>query len=193
MSTRQGNTWPGSARQGSTWPGSARDSTRGIAQSLPAHERSARAAVRERGAAKSLTRVPRMPQPLGGRVGAIWRRVEVGRRVRAAIVALVERPFANGVESLGPACECVLNAVCVVEDVRVHMEVLARARVGVRLDLEGGYDPMTNPMRGRGNGIPPHLKHPILDEASRHRVAAQLVRVLEPTRCHLLKVAQSDE
>eukprot|EP00967_Tisochrysis_lutea_P076350 scaffold103291_cov37-Tisochrysis_lutea.AAC.1 len=47
--------------------------------------------------------VPCPMQPKGRGIGAMRRRVEVGRGIGAAIVPLVHRPLANGVESLRSA------------------------------------------------------------------------------------------
>jgi hypothetical protein len=55
-------------------------------------------------------RVPRVPQPARRRVGAVGRWVEVGWWVGAAVMPLVEAPFANRVEALWPPAEGVLCA-----------------------------------------------------------------------------------
>ena len=60
---------------------------------------------------------------------------------------LVERPLADRVEALGTAGERVLDAIRVVEDVGLGVEIIARARVCVRLDLEGGDDRVTDAHR----------------------------------------------
>mmetsp|Transcript_19938 Transcript_19938/g.64729 ORF Transcript_19938/g.64729 Transcript_19938/m.64729 type:complete len:269 (-) Transcript_19938:931-1737(-) len=123
-------------------------------------------------------------QPGGGRVGAGRGGIELPRRVGAAVVPLVHRPFPDCVVALRPARQRVLDPVRVMEDVVVGVKIVVGAGVGVGLDLEG-RDLVPDAEAGGGDGVGPHLQHPILDEHGRLGPAPQDEGAIEPRLGHL--------